>query len=71
MGAETSFSPRKFCTGRERRATLEGELDETGERDSQRERREREDVQDGIESTKYVDSGSSIFGLDTYNLAHL
>lgn len=71
MGAETSFSPRKFCTGREKRATPEGELDETGERHSERRERGREDVQEGIESTEGLDSGSSTFGLETYNLALL
>lgn len=69
MGAETSFSLRKFCTGREKRATPEGELDETGERHSERRERGREDVQEGIKSTLGLDSGSSTFGLETYDLA--
>lgn len=71
MGAETSFSLRKFCTGREKRTTPGGELDETGERHRERREREREDVQEGIESTEGLDSGSDTFGLETSNLSFL
>ena len=41
MGAETSFPLRKFCTGREKRTTPEGELDETGERHTEKRKRKR------------------------------